>query len=182
MNLLLLAGLLNCILIPLGFYRCWDLNGRFSFKSLPLSYATKTHTKKLFSFYVVSIGLVEIIFLYELFSMIENIPVYLTILPLTSMLALTISGAVHSTTNRLLHRSAIFYMITSFVTWSFLWHIFIYPFNSTIGALGLLLSLTVLIGCPALHLHYKNFGVSELLIAASAVTWNILMIVLGTPF
>jgi len=170
------AGLLNVFLIPFGFYRCWDLGGRFSFKEVPLSYATKIHTKHVFTFYIISIAVSQTLFLLEIFKVITYIPTHLLLIPVSSMLALLLSGAIHSTTSKLIHRTAIAYMVVSLIFWSVLWHMFLYSINPIVGTLGFIISATVLIGCPGLHLYYKNFGMSEILFAAATVTWNILMI------
>jgi hypothetical protein len=45
MMLTIAIGLLNLFLIPLGFYKYWLLNNKFSFKQYPLSYAAKTTQK-----------------------------------------------------------------------------------------------------------------------------------------
>ncbi len=173
---LIAAGIFNIFLIPFGFYRCWVLNDRFSFKEIPLSYATKTHTKLLFSFYIAAIALVQIVFLFLLFYQLEVTSNLLTILPLTSMAGLLISGVVHSDRSKLIHRSAIIYMVCSLIFWSFLWHAHIYSVDQTLGILGFTISGLVLAGCPLLQLYYKNFGMSELLFAAATVCWNALMI------
>jgi hypothetical protein len=175
--LTLVTGLLNTFLIPFGFYRCWKLGGEFSFKKYPLSYVTKTKYKNIFIFYVSAISVTQIFFLFGLLSSFKSLPDYLVALPFTSMVALLISGLVHSSINKPIHRTAIVYMVISLIAWSGLWHLFLYDFNLLVGILGLGITLTVLIGCPALHLYYKNFGMSELLFAGATVCWNILMIV-----
>jgi len=176
MILTIVTGLLNTFIIPFGFYRCWLLGAKFSFKEYPLSHVTKTKYKNVFTFYILIIAVTQIFFLFGLLGSFINLPDYLVALPFTSMIALLISGLVHSSINKPIHRTAIVYMVVSLIAWSFLWHTFIYALSPTVGISGFIISTIVLIGCPALHLYYKNFGMSEILFAGATVIWNILMI------
>lgn len=178
MTLIITAGILNAFLIPFGFYRCWILGGKFSFKKYPLSHITKTKYKNVFTFYILVITVLQVFFLYGLLGSFSDIPTYLLVLPFTSMLALLISGLIHSNINKPIHRSSVVYMVVSLIAWSGLWHLYLYDLNPSIGLFGLGITLTVLIGCPTLHVYYENFGMSELLFAVATVCWNILMITL----
>ena len=173
----LLFGLTNILLIPLSFYLCWDKAGRFSFIKYPLSYATKTKAKSLYTISLVFIAVVQILFITGvsiIYPSAQDVLIYG--LFYLGMLFLALSGLVTSSYSRLLHRFFIIGMIFLITVWAFLYSIYLLGVSPYVGYTGILITVIATIGVPLLYLRTKSFGLSEILFATLTIIWNALFV------
>ncbi len=173
----LFFGLVNVVFIPIAFYVCWYLGGRFSFVKHPLSYVSRTKAKSLYSTSLFLIAGFQILFtsaIFDVFTDAQNF--VLQGLFYSGMISLALSGLITSEVNKFVHRLLFAYMVISITVWSFLFSLTLTTTSHELSLSILLITTVAALGVPALYLKTKSFGLSELLFAALTVLWNVVFL------